>query len=250
MKKYDFTGKTVIVTGAMDDIGRTVARRFLENGANVVVSDLAEKPEVMAELKAVSANVEFISCDVCDWDADVALVDKTMERFRGLDILVNNAGVSESVEEQKPFHEYGRELWDKIIETENNGTFFITQAFAQRLIQEGKPGSVVNVGSILGVNPARNYCAHTVTKAGLLMFTRVAALELAPYHIRVNCISPGAIERDGRELHITHVPMERPGTTDEVADGILYLASDEASYMTGNNMNLDGGWSCGFTRNW
>ena len=82
------------------------------------------------------------------------------------------------------------------------------------------------------------------------MFTRVAALELAPHNIRVNCISPGAIETDGRELHITHVPMQRPGSTDEVADGILFLASDESSYMTGNNMYLDGGWSCGFTRNW
>lgn len=250
MKKYDFNGKTVIVTGAMDDVGKTVARRFLENGANVVVSDLAEKQEIMTELRNVSTNVEFVPCNVCNWDEDVNLVDETLNRFGSLDILVNNASVKEPAEERKLFHEYDREWWDRIIETENNGTFFITQAFAQRLIEAGKAGSVVNVGSILGVNPARRYCAHTVTKAGLLMFTRVAALELAPHNIRVNCISPGAIEADGRELHITHVPMQRPGSTDEVADGILFLASDESSYMTGNNMYLDGGWSCGFTRNW
>lgn len=250
MKKYDFNGKTVIITGAMDDVGKTVARRFLENGANVVVSDLAEKQEVMTELRNVSSNVEFVPCNVCNWDEDVNLVDETLNRFGSVDILINNASVKEPAEERKLFHEYDREWWDRIIETENNGTFFITQAFAQRLIEAGKAGSVVNVGSILGVNPARRYCAHTVTKAGLLMFTRVAALELAPHNIRVNCISPGAIEADGRELHITHVPMQRPGSTDEVADGILFLASDESSYMTGNNMYLDGGWSCGFTRNW
>ena len=250
MKKYDFNGKTVIVTGAMDDVGKTVARRFLENGANVVVSDLAEKQEIMTELRNVSSNVEFVPCNVCNWDEDVNLVDETLNRFGCLDVLVNNASVKEPADERKLFHEYDREWWDRIIETENNGTFFITQAFAQRLIEAGKAGSVVNVGSILGVNPARRYCAHTVTKAGLLMFTRVAALELAPHNIRVNCISPGAIEADGRELHITHVPMQRPGSTDEVADGILFLASDESSYMTGNNMYLDGGWSCGFTRNW
>lgn len=250
MKKYDFNGKTVIVTGAMDDVGKTVARRFLENGANVVVSDLAEKQEIMTELRNVSSNVEFVPCNVCNWDEDVNLVDETLNRFGCLDVLVNNASVKEPADERKLFHEYDREWWDRIIETENNGTFFITQAFAQRLIEAGKAGSVVNVGSILGVNPARRYCAHTVTKAGLLMFTRVAALELAPHNIRVNCISPGAIETDGRELHITHVPMQRPGSTDEVADGILFLASDESSYMTGNNMYLDGGWSCGFTRNW
>lgn len=250
MKKYDFNGKTVIVTGAMDDVGKTVARRFLENGANVVVSDLAEKQEIMTELRNVSSNVEFVPCNVCNWDEDVNLVDETLNRFGSLDILINNASVKEPADERKLFHEYDREWWDRIIETENNGTFFITQAFAQRLIEAGKAGGVVNVGSILGVNPARRYCAHTVTKAGLLMFTRVAALELAPHNIRVNCISPGAIEADGRELHITHVPMQRPGSTDEVADGILFLASDESSYMTGNNMYLDGGWSCGFTRNW
>lgn len=250
MKKYDFSSKTVIITGAMDDVGKTLAKRFLATGANVVVSDLAEKLEVMAELREVSSNVEFIPCNVCDWDENVNLVEQAQKRFGSLDILVNNASVKEPAEERKLFHEYDREWWDKIIDTENNGVFFTTQAFAQRLIEAEKAGSVVNVGSILGVNPARRYCAHTVTKAGLLMFTRVAALELAPYKIRVNCISPGAIEADDRELHITHVPMQRAGTTDEVADGVLFLASDESSYMTGNNMYLDGGWSCGFTRNW
>lgn len=250
MREYDFAGKTVIVTGAMDDIGKAVVGSFLRNGANVVASDLNGRPEVMEELRKVSERVQFVTCDICDWDEDVKLVDEALRRFGGLDILVNNAGINESSNERKPFHEYGRDLWDRIIKTENNGTFFITQAFAQKMIDKGLAGNIVNVGSILGVNPARNYCAHTVTKAGLLMFTRVAALELAPYNIRVNCISPGAIERDGRQLHISHVPLNRPGTTEEVADGILYLASDESSYMTGNNMNLDGGWSCGFTRNW
>lgn len=250
MKKYDFIGKTVIITGAMNDIGTACAIRFLENGANVVVSDTNEKPEIMEVLYKVSSNVAFVSCNICNWDEDVALVDKAVCRFGRVDILVNNAGVNEAANERKAFHEYDRELWDKIIETENNGTFFITQAFAQHIIRAEKSGSVVNIGSIIGVNPARNYCAHTVTKAGLVMFTRVAALELAPYNIRVNCISVGAVNCDGRNPHIAHVPMQRPGTADEVACGVLYLASDESSYITGNNMNLDGGWSCGFTRNW
>ena len=96
MREYDFTGKTVIVTGAMDDIGKAVVDSFLRNGANVVASDLNEKPEVMEEFRKVSERIQFVTCDICDWDEDVRLVDEALHRFGGLDILVNNAGINES----------------------------------------------------------------------------------------------------------------------------------------------------------
>ena len=262
MTKYDFNGKTVIVTGGMGDIGKATAKMFLEAGANVVVSGRHEKPEVMEWLQETSPNVMFVKCDISVWEEDENLVAKTVERFGRLDILVNNAGINGQQPERKPFHEYRREFWDEVVSIDVNGTFYLSQIACRQMIAQGNEGgSIVNISSVAGVNPLRLQCAFTVAKAGVIMMSRVMAIELAPFNIRVNCLCPGSIltektyskfysdEKKSASL-LSHVPMKRPGRTEEIADGILYLASDDASYTTGNNLIIDGGWTCGFMRDW
>ena len=261
MAKYDFTGKTVIVTGGLGEIGKATAKRFLEAGANVVVTGRNEKSEVMDWLREASENVMFVRCDISKWEEDENLVQKTVERFGRLDILVNNAGINGQQPDRLPFHEYRREFWDQVMDIDLNGTFYLSQIASRQMIQQGEGGNIINISSVMGINPARLQCAFTVAKAGVNMLSRVMALELAPYNIRVNNLCPGSIMTEKTyakfysipakaESLLSHVPMKRPGTTDDIAMGILYLASDDSSYMTGNNMVIDGGWQCGFTRDW
>ena len=261
MVQYDYTGKTVIITGALGDIGKATAKKFLKAGANVVASDICEKQEVLNMLRAVSPKVEYVHCDISNWDEDKNLIEETIRRFGKLDILVNNAGINGQTPNRKPFHEYDRHFWEKVQSIDLNGTFYLSQLGAQQMIDQGEGGNIVNIGSVMDINPARLQCAFTVAKAGVLMLSRVMALELAPYNIRVNCLCPGSIMTEKTytkfysipekaESLLSHVPMKRPGNTEEIADGVLFLASDGATYMTGNNLVIDGGWQCGFTRDW
>ncbi|MBQ8506673.1 MAG: SDR family oxidoreductase [Clostridia bacterium] len=261
MMNFDFTGKTVIITGGMGAIGKATARKYLECGANVVCAGRHENAEVMAWLKEASENVIFVRCDISSWDDCKNLVDETIKHFGKLDILVNNAGINAQLPERKPFHEFDRDFWEKIMDIDVNGTFYLSQLGAQQMIKQGEGGNIVNISSVMGINPARLQCAFTVAKAGVIMMSRVMALELAPYNIRVNCLCPGSIMTEKTyakfycdpvksESLLSHVPMKRAGNADEIADGILYLSSEYSSYTTGNNLVIDGGWQCGFTRDW
>lgn len=261
MKQLDFKGKTVIVTGGIGDIGKAVARKFLECGANVVVTDLQEKPEVMEWLREVSDKVAFIRCDISKWEDDDYLVKETVRLFGSVDVLINNAGINGQQPERKPFHEFSRPFWQKIMEIDINGTFYLSQLASRQMIEQGNGGSIVNIASTTGMNPLRLQCAFTVAKAGVIMLSRDMAIELAPYNIRVNCLSPGSVMTEKTyakfysdpvktETLLSHVPQKRPGSTDEIAAGILYLASDDATYTTGTNLVIDGGWSCGYTQEW
>lgn len=261
MKQYDFTGKTVVVTGGLGDIGKATVRGFLECGANVIATGRHEKPEVMNSFREVSEKVAFIRCDISKWEDDENLIKETVKHFGSIDVLVNNAGINGQQPERKPFHEFSRSFWQQIMEIDINGTFYLSQMAARQMIKQGKGGSIVNISSTTGMNPLRLQCAFTVAKAGVIMLSRDMAIELAPYNIRVNCLCPGSIltektyakfysNPEKSETLLAHVPQKRPGKTDEIAAGILYLASDEAAYTTGANLVCDGGWSCGYTQEW
>ena len=263
MTKYDFSGKTVIVTGAFGDIGKATAARFLEAGANVVVNyNRTVKEDVRDMLTAIAPDrVLFVQADISNYDDDMRLIRETIDRFGKLDILVNNAGINGQAPERLPFHKYHREFWDKVMAVDVNGTFYLSQLAANQMIDQGLGGCIVNIASVMGINPARLQCAFTVAKSGVIMMSRVMALELAEFGIRVNCLCPGSIltektytkfysNKEKAESLLSHVPMKRPGKLDEIAYGVMYLASDEASYTTGDNLVIDGGWQCGFTRDW
>lgn len=263
MIQFDFHGKTVLITGGNGEIGRAAAEKFLRAGANVAINGRnREKGErVLAELRTISENVIFVPGDISCYADDERLVAETAKRFGGLDILVNNAGINGQQPERKPFHEYDKDFWNRVIGIDLNGTFYLSQIASRWMIERQRGGRIVNISSVMGVTPARLQCAFTAAKAGVIMLSRVMALELAPYGINVNCLCPGSIltektnakfysDRAKAESLLSHVPMGRPGTPEEIANGILFLASEEASYVTGDNMIIDGGWMCGYTRDW
>lgn len=258
MIRVDLEGKVAIVTGSAQGIGKSIAEALAGNGATVVVSDVR-----VEQGKAIAATLGhdamFVPCDVSDADQVSALVDKTVDRFERLDVMVNNAGInSNRPEDRVTADRYPIETWRKIIDVDLNGTFFGCKAAAQQMIKQ-QSGAIVNIASVAGVVALRLQIGYVAAKAAVLKITEAMACELGPHGIRVNAVSPGSTLTDGtRELFyndkaraehvLSFMPLHRPGETNEIADAVVFLASDAASYVNGHNLIVDGGWTCGFNR--
>ncbi len=244
----DFTDRSALVTGAGRGIGSGVARRFAEAGARVVVSYLTSAEgarEVVAEIGAAGGRAVAVRADVTR-AADVeALLDRAVEHFGKLDVVVNNAGLYPLA----PLVEMTDEEWRESLDANLTSVFLVTRAAAKRMIGRGEGGAIVNVASIEGAHPAPLHSHYASAKAGVLMHTRAAALELGPHGIRVNAVSPGliwrhGIERDwgeGTERWRAKAPLRRLGRPDDVADACLFLASRGARWITGAELTVDGG---------
>lgn len=245
-----FAGKTVLVTGASSGIGRACARALGREGANLVLAGRRRErlDEVAAELKAMGREALVVTGDTRDEAASVAWVREAVARFGGLDGLVNAAGVlgNGSVLET-PTAEWERQMGINV-----TGVMQVTRAAAEAL--KARKGAVVNVSSVAGIRPYGNLAAYCTSKAAVEMYTRCAALDFAPFGVRVNAIAPGVVVT---ELHtvtnavadyagflergkVTH-PIGRVGNVDEVASLVLYLLSGEAGWITGASMSIDGG---------
>jgi NAD(P)-dependent dehydrogenase (short-subunit alcohol dehydrogenase family) len=178
--------------------------------------------------------------------------------FGGIDILINNAGVNVGPNERKPIHEFDDKMWDWIIGIDLDGVFHFSKAVIPQIIsREG--GVIINISSVVGQIPFRNQCAFTAAKAGVINLSKAMALELAPHNIRVNVIAPGSIMAEGTkklfyddpvktDAILSHIPQHRVGSPDDIAYAALYLASTEAGYVTGSVLTVDGGWTCGYAR--
>ena len=242
-------GKVTIITGAGQGIGQSIALVFAQAGAKVMVSDLdmdkAEK--VAAEIKQQGGDALAIACDVADQAALENLFNQTIKEFGALDILVNNAGVFPF----KPFLEISAEDWDKVLDINLKGTFFASQ-LAAREMQVG--GRIINISSIaaqVAFSGLSHYCA---SKGGVESLTRVLALELAEKKITVNAVAPGATDTPGASQGLDKtakkqteaaIPLARMGKPEEIAAAVLFLASKEAAYITGQVLTVDGGWTLG-----
>ncbi len=245
-----FAGKTVLVTGASSGIGRACARALGVEGANVALAGRRRErlDEVAAELKAAGRGALVLTGDTRDEAASVAWVKETVERFGGLDGLVNAAGVlgNGSVLET-PTAEWERQMGINV-----TGVMQVTRAAAEAL--KARKGAVVNLSSVSGIRPYANLAAYCTSKAAVEMYTRCAALDFAPCGVRVNAVAPGVVVT---ELHtvtkavadypgflergkVTH-PIGRVGKVEEIASLILYLLSDDAGWITGASMSIDGG---------
>ena len=256
--QVDLQGKIAIVTGAAQGIGKSIAEALARNGATVVVSDVSvEKGEAAAA--GLGGPATFIGCDITDAAQVRALVDAAVERYGRLDIMVNNAGInSNRPEDRVTMDKYPVETWRRIIDVDLNGTFYCCRAAAAQMVKQNS-GSIINIASIAGVVALRLQIGYVAAKAGILKMTEAMACELGPQGVRVNAVSPGSTLTDGtRELfyndksradHIlSFIPQRRPGETNEIADAVVFLASDAASYINGHNLVVDGGWICGFNR--
>ncbi|MBB4302976.1 NAD(P)-dependent dehydrogenase (short-subunit alcohol dehydrogenase family) [Rhodobium orientis] len=245
-------GKSAIVTGAARGIGYAIARRFANDGAKVVLADVDEKRgQEAAESLADVGTVSFVHCDVGE-KLDVRnLVAATLEQHGEIDILVNNAGIIHGCS----FLELEEADFDRVLRINLKGMFLVSQAVARYMVERveggGEPGAIVNMSSINAVFAIPDNVPYSVSKGGVNQLTKVMALSLAPYGIRVNAIGPGSIMTDmlstittdeaARNKVLSRTPLGRIGEPHEIAAIAAFLASSEASYMTGQTVYADGG---------
>lgn len=243
-------GKVAVVTGAATGIGQAIAVAFAKEGASVVidfVGDASVSVDTIQAIQAANGKAVAIEADVSK-PADVnKLVSETVKAFKRLDIFVNNAGI----EKKFPIIDYPFDEWNRILAVNLTGPFLCSQAAARQMIQQGGGGRIINISSIHEDLPMPTNAPYCATKGGLRMLMRTMAVELAPHQITVNNIGPGAvftpIDRDvesNSKLNnaiLSEIPLGRWGKPEEVAQLAVYLASDDASYVTGSTHFIDGG---------
>jgi NAD(P)-dependent dehydrogenase (short-subunit alcohol dehydrogenase family) len=237
----------VLISGGTSGIGRAAARRFLEEGSRVFVggNDEAELAETLAELTPVGP-IDGLVGDVSDESAVERLVESAETAVGGVEILIGNAGIAR----KEPFLAITPEAWDRVIAVNLRGMFLVAQATARRMVARGG-GAIVLMASTNGLGGEEDFAHYNASKAGVVMLTKTMALELGPRGIRVNCVCPGFIdtplnehlanEQEMRAYERDKIPMGRRGRADEVAAAYAFLASDEASFIHGATLVVDGG---------
>jgi 3-oxoacyl-[acyl-carrier protein] reductase len=241
--------QVAIITGAAGaGIGQATARRFAQEGAHIVVIDThPRRTDEVAQAIAAEYGVNTISvlCDVQSREQVENLVQQTMDRFGRVDILINNAGRNIL----SPVSEMTDEQWDTVINVCLRGTFYCSRAVLKPMLEQ-KRGNIVSLSSVAGLRGSEQQAHYSAAKAGIIGLTRTLALEVASYNIRVNAIAPGLIYNDFLrriypdnffEEYPRTIPMGRLGQPIDIANAILYLVSDEGSYMTGQTLSVNGG---------
>jgi len=244
--QVDLSGKTAIVTGASRGIGKAIALRLAAAGAKVAcVARSADKlNETVASITAAGGEAEVHPCDVTNSEAVTQLIEGLAEKWGGIDIVVNNAGITKDT--LIPL--MSDEDWDNVIATNLRSVFLFTRA-ASKVMMRKRSGRIINISSVSGLMGNPGQANYSASKAGVIGLTRTVAQELAKRNVTVNAICPGFIASEMTqamgaaldEFVKTRIPAKRLGEADEVADAVLYLASDSAAYITGEVITIDGG---------
>lgn len=234
----DFHGKTAIVTGAAKGIGKAIALGFAKRGANVVICDIQKEAlaKTEAEAAAYGVKVKSIILDVTDEAAVRKAIVDSIEEFGQVHILVNNAGIYPSCD----FITSESSAWKKVINVNILGTMYPTHSILPHMI-ENQYGRIINIGSVAGVYGISYFVDYSTTKGAVISFTKALAKVVADKGITVNCISPGSIDVTGGQGTMSeHSFTGRSGTPEELANAVIFAASDEASYLNGQNILVDG----------
>lgn len=240
-------GKTALITGASKGIGKGIAERFAEEGANIAFTFLSsvEKGQALeAELQSKGIKAKGYRSDAADFEQAQKLIDDVVAEFGSLDILINNAGITQD----NLLMRMTEEMWDKVVEV-NLKSCFNTVKAATRTMMKQRSGSIINMSSVVGVKGNAGQANYSASKAGIIGFTKSIALELGSRGIRSNAIAPGFIETEMTEVLDEKtvqgwrdaIPLKRGGSPEDVANACVFLGSDLSSYITGQVINVDGG---------
>ncbi len=239
----DFNNKVVIVTGSARGIGRRIAERFAEAGAKVVISDI-DQAACEATAREIGNGAIGLKANVTKAAEVGELFNKTVEQLGRVDVVVNNAGITRDT----LLIRMDEEAWDTVLDINLKGAFLVSKT-AAKIMMKQRSGRIVNISSVVGLNGNAGQANYAASKAGLLGLTKTTAKELAARGITVNAVAPGYIQTDmtadlpesAREMFLNNIALKRAGTTDDVASAVLFLASDNASYITGQVLSVDGG---------
>jgi len=241
----DFSGKIVIVTGSGRGIGRTIAEKFAAAGATVVVSDVDEA--VVTEVASGLPNGAIgVKADVTSADEVENLIKQAMERFGRVDVVVNNAGITRDT----LLIRMAEKDWDMVLDINLKGAFLVTKSAAKVMMKQ-RSGRIVNISSVVGLFGNAGQANYSASKAGLIGFTKSVAKEIGARGVTVNAVAPGFIETEmtktlpeaARNQFLDLSTIKRAGTPEDIASAVMFLASDDASYITGHVLSVDGGLS-------
>ena len=251
LDQFRLDGKKAIVTGGARGIGQATALAFAEAGADVAVMDIIDTSETVRLIKEMGREAYSIKVDLTNEDDLNAAVAEAKEKLGAIHVLHNNAGIAHCVKcEDMTFEE-----WRMVMKIDLDAVFLVARAVGRIMIADGTGGSIVNTASMSGtiVNYPQEQVAYNAAKAGVIHLTKSLACEWAKYNIRVNCISPGYVCTDmtppttnkaWQDIWYSMCPTKRMASAQEMAGGVLYLASPAASYTTGANLEIDGGYAC------
>lgn len=244
--QMNFAGRTALVTGGASGIGFAVARQLAELGAKIAIADVNIDGAQAAAGTLENAEVMVVQVDVRDPDSAANMVDAVVAEYGKLDILVHSAGVGI----EKSFLETTAEEWQRLIDIDLSGTFYCAQAAARHMVENGY-GRIINLSSTAGIRGGTGRTAYGAAKGGVIALTKVMAVELAAHGITANALAPGAIEtelvarmhsEETRRVYRAGIPLDRYGTPDETAFCAVFLASEQAGYITGHILGIDGGF--------
>lgn len=245
MKRFE--NKIAVVTGGANGIGEAMVKRLVDEGAQVAIFDIED--DTMKEKFGSNPAVLCVHCDVSVKDEVVKAVDETIDHFGQIDVLFANAGIIGRAN----LLECTEEDWRRVVDVNLNGVFFVNQAVLKHMVENEIKGAVVNTSSVASAVVSPNTGAYAASKAGVAQFTKFAALEMAPYGIRVNAFGPGTsmtritegtrFDPERNAKFLASIPMGRYGEPEEAAAAALFLASDDASYITGSLLLEEGGFS-------
>lgn len=253
LSSFNLENKTAIVTGAARGLGKAMATGLAEAGANIVIPDInyKEAKKTADEIRELGVETLALKCDVTEKPDVQEMVQKVVEEFDNIDILINNAGICKNIAAE----EMSLEDWQEVIDINLTGVFLCSQAVGKEMI-DNNGGSIINISSMSAeiVNYPQPQCSYNASKAGVSQLTKSLAAEWAEYDVRVNAIAPGYMKTEltaeiieknpeRKEHWIEPTPMKRMGKPEELKGLAVYLASEASSFMTGNIMNIDGGYT-------